>query len=355
MTFYKQESGRLKRNGLGLRAATSRYWRADLWLLSSGPCSFMGAMSASQLSWTPECPSLGFAPTRLNTADAPTRDRDLPMPAVSSILDFLSPQQAIDLHSRQFSKGATGWIRLYILAVVFFCPVESCKDDWPVSDVSGFWNYFALPSYSTSNGFFVGLLLLAGLCTVIFSHQFSAWTSLGAPQRDKFSPLKWIKPFLALSLMFLAVPIPAMPLLPSGSEEQSRAARRTGNVLQADRVVLQQTRTRRETLLSALTNGWHQIGAQPWRPCSAAQVLTVKPSLRLCGKDLYQAGKSYGKFSETINAVTAQRPVLRRQVGIAWDPAFNWVVDEPHEHHAALSRSLLLSRVALALLWGWAL
>ena len=45
--------------------------------------------------------------------------------------------------------------------------------------------------------------------------------------------------------------------------------------------------------------------------------------------------------------------MLRRRVSAAWDLAFNWVVDEPHEHHAAMPISIILSTVALALLWGW--
>ena len=59
-------------------------------------------------------------------------------------------------------------------------------------------------------------------------------------------------------------------------------------------------------------------------------------------------------FSEIINAVTSRRPILGRQVGSAWDLAFNWVVDELHEHHAALPQSLLLAVVTLAFMWGWA-
>ena len=72
------------------------------------------------------------------------------------------------------------------------------------------------------------------------------------------------------------------------------------------------------------------------------------------GKELYTAGKSYGKFSETINAVTSRRPALRRQLASAWDLAFNWVCDEPHEHNTALPLSIMLALTGLALLWGWA-
>ena len=84
-------------------------------------------------------PSLGFAPTKLNTADAPTRDRSLPQPAEKSILDFITGQQATELHSRQFSKGTAGWIRLYILAVMCLCPVDGFCHSEPAYSASGFW------------------------------------------------------------------------------------------------------------------------------------------------------------------------------------------------------------------------
>ena len=71
-------------------------------------------------------PSLGFAPTRLNTADAPTRLKPLPLACRHSILDFLSQYQVALVHSCQFSKAAVGWVRLYILIAFCFCPGESC-------------------------------------------------------------------------------------------------------------------------------------------------------------------------------------------------------------------------------------
>ena len=47
------------------------------------------------------------------------------MASESSILDFLSREQVVSLHSRQFSKGVAGWIRLYILVTFLLCPVEA--------------------------------------------------------------------------------------------------------------------------------------------------------------------------------------------------------------------------------------
>ena len=79
----------------------------------------------------------------------------------------------------------------------------------------------------------------------------------------------------------------------------------------------------------------------------------VTEALIAYGKELYYGGKPYGRFAETINAVTSARPFLRKQVQPVWDLAFNWVADEPHEHHPALPLSILLAISGLSLLWGW--
>ena len=80
------------------------------------------------------------------------------MPATLSILDFLSPEQAIDLHSRQFSKGAAGWIRLYILAAVCLCPVDRFCFNEPAPSVSGFWTSPHCTCQSLCLGFLLGLV-----------------------------------------------------------------------------------------------------------------------------------------------------------------------------------------------------
>eukprot|EP00435_Cladocopium_sp_Y103_P013662 s4315_g3.t1 len=116
--------------------------------------------------------------------------------------------------------------------------------------------------------------------------------------------------------------VEAMPLLPSGVGDAQRAERRAGVTLQADRVILQQTRDRRQVLLTDFDN-WlsenlrvtlHEFVGRHALDCEA-----VAEALVAYGKDMYYAGKSFGKFSETINAVTAMRPALRRNLGAAWD------------------------------------
>lgn len=78
-------------------------------------------------------------------------------------------------------------------------------------------------------------------------------------------------------------------------------------------------------------------------------LLTAKPPdpeeicrlLVAYGKKMFASGKAYGKFAETINAIAAARPALRKQLGQAWDLAFAWLADEPSQHHPALPLSVL--------------
>lgn len=144
-----------------------------------------------------------------------------------------------------------------------------------------------------------------------------------------------------------------MPLQPAGRDDASRAERRAGVQLQADRVLLQSTRNRREVLLGAF-DAWLQENLRTnlhelldARTLDAEFVSEAHVSY---GKEMYNAGRSYGKFSETINAVAGRRPALRRHLASAWDLALHWVVDEPHQHHAALPQSILIAAVSLALL-----
>jgi hypothetical protein len=70
---------------------------------------------------------------------------------------------------------------------------------------------------------------------------------------------------------------------------------------------------------------------------------------------MFQAGKAYGRYAETINAVATARPAVRKMLAPAWDLAFAWLADEPYQHHPALHLAVLLGMMSIALLWGWPL
>lgn len=129
-------------------------------------------------------------------------------------------------------------------------------------------------------------------------------------------------------------------------------------MLKPDRAVLPQTRSRRDQLLT-LFDRWLcenlriTVTLEAFLEPRHLDHEAISDALVAYGREMYLSGKSYSRFSETINAVTARRPQLRRNLASARDLAFNWVVDEPHEHHAALPLSLMLAAVSLSLLWGW--
>lgn len=180
-------------------------------------------------------PAYGFAPTRLNTADAPTRDRSLPASAVHSIIDFLSARQISELHAHQFSRAAAGWIRLYILATFCLCPGERCQPD-SATHSFGFWIFLVS----------VILFLVLGFVLITVPKPSPSWiwtshlASRGEGCRGRFQHSArrgCFRIFQGLVICSLVCHAHAMPLAPHGAEEAARAVRRSGTVLQADRVV----------------------------------------------------------------------------------------------------------------------
>lgn len=87
-------------------------------------------------------------------------------------------------------------------------------------------------------------------------HPSFSWAFSLGPWNMAF-PNNWVQPGIIQSVALLASLDlgSAMPLQPTGTEELRRADRRFGRQLQADRVILQQTRSRREILLAEFDPG----------------------------------------------------------------------------------------------------
>ena len=144
-----------------------------------------------------------------------------------------------------------------------------------------------------------------------------------------------------------------MPLEPLGSEETEKARRRVETTLLADRVLRPQTRTRCEQLLDQLLVENMHLTLEQLLGKREADAELVSKALVTYGKQLLYSGKSHGRYSETINAVAAKRPTLKRLLAGAWDLAFAWVTDEPHAHHPATPLSVVLPLAVLHCYWGW--
>lgn len=71
------------------------------------------------------------------------------------------------------------------------------------------------------------------------------------------------------------------------------------------------------------------------------------------GRALYEGGRPFNHFIESLNAITSWQPNLRRQyLERCWDLAFNWVRQEPSVHHVAAPYEVLLAMLSVCLLWG---
>ena len=142
-----------------------------------------------------------------------------------------------------------------------------------------------------------------------------------------------------------------MPLVPCSADDRKRATERAAVDLRPERTVKPSTRTNRDRLLEAFDLWAAEHFSTTLHEMlfgGSLDVELVSEVLIAYGKDLFRSGRSYSKFAETINGVAALKPSLRRQLTAVWDLAFNWVVSEPHEHHAAMPLSVLLAVAGLS-------
>ena len=367
-------------------------------------------------------PALGFAPTRLNVADAPTREKELPSPCDHSLISLLDLRDVQFLHSISISRPAAGWVRLVILAYSLHCcdaielqdQAPSVGRLWIFPPTFKFWCIGSIVALAfavcclalcvavSCYGYHPSSICLrASSCawdlpSHLAWHESLSINGIPPPRRGAVPShrhLSWIfifgligfvlifgqtfNPPLASLAIYIYLgglkvtlhepqPLPlacflfgaeAMPLNPADRSELRRAERRAATTLTADRVIRPQTRSRRDILLEQF-NGWlmerASLTVQELVDDREADPEVISNWLVMYGKELFYAGKPYGRFSETINAIGSRRPCFRRQLVAAWDLAFSWVADEPTSHHPAMPLPILLAISTLALLWGWA-
>ena len=71
------------------------------------------------------------------------------------------------------------------------------------------------------------------------------------------------------------------------------------------------------------------------------------------GAIFFAEDRPYYHFAETINSVSAKRPILRRSLQQAWDLCAMWTSYEPVEPHQAMPFQVLLAVLSTCLIWGW--
>ena len=146
-------------------------------------------------------------------------------------------------------------------------------------------------------------------------------------------------------------------MAPSRTEQNAaaRADRRAAAPLQSGRPVLQMTRSRREKL-KALFAGWLLGQGRSFDgllQLARTDVETANEMLILFGKWLYESGKPYSFYSETINMFSSECPAIRRLLQPAWGLAFSWLREEPPVHHTAMPWQILAAMLTVCLVYGW--
>ena len=190
--------------------------------------------------------------------------------------------------------------------------------------------------------------LLQTCCTLPLRPRFDFDSSLGFPGEG------WaflFRVFRVLRVVAMAAPA---PLTPADTE---RATRRSGLLLQADRVIRPATRSNRAKLAAAFSDWLLQHQGRDLNQLIEIPLDSIEQiaeALVAYGQYLFRSGQAYYKYSETINAVANLRPSIRRSLSRPWDLAFAWLTEEPSIHHRAMPKSILLAVMSVALLWGWA-
>eukprot|EP00439_Symbiodinium_sp_Y106_P032283 s4370_g3.t2 len=265
-------------------------------------------------------PSFHYVPTRLDSADCPTRDLNLPPPSEESFWDRLSSDELYEgLALAKLRRRASNWACLVCL--VFGCP----------------------PAFRPSLGW-------RSLRTT--SRLFDS--SLGFPGEGPS-----FRVFLWGVICFRAVAVAAAPshvLRPRHSADEKRSAARSTVLPLEGRPVEPVTQRRRDKLLAAFSSWWLQgqdlcfeqlLDMQPHNICKLNNLLLMY------GRQLFEAGWPFSHYSEVINAIASREPSIRWSLQPAWDLAFAWLREEPHSRHVALPWQLLLSAITIALMWGW--
>ena len=150
------------------------------------------------------------------------------------------------------------------------------------------------------------------------------------------------------------VPVAAMDAAKSITQADRRKARAKAPLLDG-RPVQALTRDRRSKLKASWIDWlaeegccWDDVGR--W---AQSNVGRLNEALARYGRWLYEDGWPYYWFSETINMVSSEFPIVRRSLQQAWDLALAWQREEPPTHHSALPWQVLAAVLSVAITWGW--
>ena len=361
-------------------------------------------------------PAYHFGPTRLLPADHPTPENEFPPPCRSCLPPEATCAELLQFSkvSNLARKGAN-WVRLVLLLLQNLPLWSLSKDSWRFAHVN-YKHYpfstqkadFSRKEFDSTRGYpgegptaggsrvqlirclasvlpfgFPALVGLLGAFAALVG-IFGAYISLAAfgltsalPRkavpvhvRSRFRPRSSSLTLFRqakLQALFLAIlflehpglvagaPRHGLKLQPRDAADRARQETRDQLELPDGRPVLGQTQRQRDKLMGAFEEWLRSQGIllDEILMVGAPDVEALNILLERYGRELYRAGRPYGHYSETVNAVSAKRPRVRRLLQPAWDLAYSWLRQEPPVHHLALPWQAMLSFLTTSLCWGW--
>ena len=312
--------------------------------------------------------TLVYSPTRLNPADDPTRQRPIRSPLAGLCLenwekDFIARLSIVS----KLRRFASNWVRLVIRllgpSVLFFGDRSlyrsTQRPDFgfalraPSAPQKGFDATLGYPGEGPYSITLALSLCPHGLFQLSVQLVRFTWTFVCLVS---FLCLRspWVLCWVSLCLLPRASH--GAPLQPRNPGDFTRSSQRMLRPpIQSGGPVLEVTTAHRREYFTNFLNwcvGEH-INFEELLETYYWHVDEINTILARYGRQLYDAGRPYNHYAETINALTARKPALRRQMQGAWDFAYGWVREEPPSHHRAMPWQILLSLLTIALSWGW--
>ena len=293
-----------------------------------------------------------FAPTRINPADAPTRRYKIPPPVPSSVLrEKEADEVAWILGLPRVRRWAANWMRLVLLWSPSLSQFHASRESkrvlsrFPLSGPEILSNFDSSLGYPGEGPI---LLLVASAAAWILAFCFLR------PSLITTSPAGWPCQLLWRACLFGCFWHASATGARGSHGDDMRKAARAGIELPQGRRVTELTSSNRQVFLSKFL-GWLENEGLSSRTVfeGPPDIDQINRWISDYGRKLFREGKPYYQYSETINAISAKRPTLRRSLMQAWDLAFMWNSYEPVEHHVAMPHQVLLALLSICMMWGW--
>lgn len=327
-----------------------------------------------------------FMPTRLNSADDPTRLVELRPPLPSLGVHQLSRELIFKCACLpRTRRWASGWVRITIRLIGFSCIEFGDKSKFrrrgPIMDfdstlgypgegpvlmpISDGFRQWASCFISSLHWFSSSSFPYPPIWTFVrcFDHN-PVWTSVPPrslqaglsrlPSRPSFHFGRCL--FLVLLFSNAAPGVAMDGLRPRNAADFLRSEQRVRfGPLPAGRVVLPRTTQLRTGYLDVFREWCGSQGIDLEFLLENFRECIDELNLVLCrfGRRLYEVGRPRNHYIETINGLTSIKPGLRRMVQQAWDLGFSWTKMEPSNHHVAAPFQVLMGMISLCILWGW--